>query len=267
LLFRLDTAALTLLVLAVVVGGTLSGVLVGRYLRDRGEGIREPLGVVQAALVGFVALILAFGLTMAVGRYETRRSAVVDEANTIGTTYLRAQMLAEPGRTDSMRLLRRYTDSRIALSNAIPDSAKFRRVSAEGQAIQTELWSLAGTAMNAAPTSSAPRLYVETLNEMIDAHTTRVAALANHIPDAVMYLQIITSTLAFGVLAMYLALLGRAVLPALVGALMVAVMLLVIFDLDRPHRGFITVPSTALVAERASMRQPPAAVAPRPPLP
>jgi hypothetical protein len=267
LLFRLDTAALTLLVLAVVVGGTLSGVLVGRYLRDRGEGIREPLGVVQAALVGFVALILAFGLTMAVGRYETRRSAVVDEANTIGTTYLRAQMLAEPGRTDSLRLLRRYTDSRIALSNAIPDSAKFRRLSAEGQAIQTELWNLAGTAMNAAPTSSAPRLYVETLNEMIDAHTTRVAALANHIPDAVMYLQIITSTLAFGVLAMYLALLGRAVLPALVGALMVAVMLLVIFDLDRPHRGFITVPSTALVAERASMRQPPAAVAPLPPLP
>jgi hypothetical protein len=121
--------------------------------------------------------------------------------------------------------------------------------------------------MNMFPVSSAPRLYVETLNEMIDAHTTRVAALANRIPDSVMYLQIGVAALAFGVLALYLAMLGRAVLPALVGALIVAVMLLVIFDLDRPHRGFITVPSTALSVQRASMNLPPSAVAPLRPAP
>jgi hypothetical protein len=267
LLFRLNTLALTLLVAGIVVGVTLGGVALGRFLRERGEGLREPLGVVQGALVGFVALILAFGLTMAVGRYESRRAAVVDEANTIGTTYLRAETLAEPMRTESMQLLTRYTDTRIALSDSIPGSAAFRRASAEGQEIQRKLWGLAGQAMNEAPTSSAPRLYVETLNEMIDAHTTRVAGLANRIPDSVMYLQIAISALAFGVLAMYLALLGRGTLPALVGALMVTLVLLVIFDLDRPHRGFITVPSTALIAQRASMSLPPTAVAPTPPLP
>ena len=161
-----------------------------------------------------------------------------------------------------MRLLRRYTDSRIALSDAVPDTTKFRRVSADGQKIQRQLWARAGDAMNTSPQSSAPRLYVETLNEMIDAQSTRLAALENRIPDAVMFLQIGVSAVAFGVLALYLALLGHGVLPPLVGAIMVAVMLLVILDLDRPHRGFINVPSTALVNERASMVAPPAAVGP-----
>ena len=68
---------------------------VGR-LRHLKEDLREPFGVLQAALLGVVGLILAFGLALAVGRYEARRAAVVDEANAIGTTYLRAQTLANP---------------------------------------------------------------------------------------------------------------------------------------------------------------------------
>ena len=90
----------------------------------------------------------------------------------------------------------------------------------------------------------------------------RLAALENRIPDSVMYLQIGISAVAFGVLGLYLALLGRAVLSALIGAVMVAVLLLVIFDLDRPDRGFISVPSAPLVAQRASMIPPAAAVGP-----
>jgi hypothetical protein len=102
---------------------------------------------------------------MAVGRYEARRAAVVDEANTIGTTYLRAQTLPQPIRTDSMRLLRSYTDTRIALSDAVPGSAAFDRASAKGQRIQRKLWALAGAAMNTSPSSNASRLYAEALNE------------------------------------------------------------------------------------------------------
>ena len=143
----------------------------------------------------------------------TRPAAVVNEANAIGTTYLRAQTLAEPMRSTSMRLLKRYTDTRIALSDAVPDSKAFRSTSAEGQVLQRKLWALAGQALTLSPQASAPRLYVETLNEMIDAQSTRLASLENRIPDAVMYLQIAVSTLAFGVLGLYLSLLGRAVVP------------------------------------------------------
>ena len=96
MLFRLSSPVLVLVVSIVIIGSTVLGFLLGRALVRRGEGLREPLGVTQGALVGFVALLLAFGLTMAVGRYESRRAAVVTEANAIGTTYLRAQTLTEP---------------------------------------------------------------------------------------------------------------------------------------------------------------------------
>ncbi|GMU78701.1 MAG: hypothetical protein AMXMBFR46_14960 [Acidimicrobiia bacterium] len=151
MLFRFDTRALVAVVFPIVVGSTFVGGALGRYLRDHGERIREPLGVVQAALVGFVALLLAFGLSMAVGRYEARRDAVVNEANAVGTAYLRAQTLVEPLRTESMRLLREYTDSRIALSDAVPDSARFRRAAATSQAIQRKLWGLAGETLTLSP--------------------------------------------------------------------------------------------------------------------
>src|SRR3954466_4282656 len=176
MLTNLSSLELGVVVVAIIFGATVVGIWIGRVLARRRSGLKEPLGAVQAALVGFVALLLAFGLTMAVGRYEARRAAVVLEANAIGTTYLRAQTLSEPMRTDSLTLLKRYGDARIAVSESVPDSAKFEAASKESVDIQNALWGLAGEALNNAPTASAPRLYVETLNEMIDAHTTRIAA-------------------------------------------------------------------------------------------
>jgi hypothetical protein len=128
--------------------------------------------------------------------------------------------------------------------------------------IQNRLWALAGDALNQAPSASAPRLYVETLNEMIDAHTTRIAALDNRIPSPVLWLQVLASALALGVLGMLLAAHERGVFMALLAAGLVAVMLLVIFDLDRPHRGVITIPDGPIVAVRQSMEAPPPAVGP-----
>ena len=99
----------------------------------RGSG---AAGRPAAALLGLVGLILAFGLALAVGRYEARRAAVVEEANAI----------------------------------------------ADGQQLQRQLWGLAGQALDAAPTASAPRLYVESLNQMIDMQTVHVSALGNRVP-------------------------------------------------------------------------------------
>jgi hypothetical protein len=144
----------------------------------------------------------------------------------------------------------------------VPDSTRFEEASNESVKIQNSLWSLAGETLNQAPTASAPRLYVETLNEMIDAHTTRVAALENRIPSPVLWLQILASALALCVLGMFLASHERGVLMALLAAGLVAVMLLVIFDLDRPHRGLITIPDGPIVAVRESMNLPPAATGP-----
>src|SRR3954453_3157373 len=129
MLTSLSSLELALVVIAILFGATGLGIWVGRLLARRKSGLKEPLGIMQGALVGLVALLLAFGLTMAVGRYEARRGAVVLEANAIGTTYLRAQTLTEPTRTDSLELLRQYGDARIALSDAVPDSTKFQAAS------------------------------------------------------------------------------------------------------------------------------------------
>jgi hypothetical protein len=265
LFFTLSSLELALILFAVVFGTTCLGLLLGRSLRHRVEHLREPFAALQAALLGLVALIMAFGLSLALGRYDARRTAVVDEANSIGTTYLRAQTLHEPQRSRSLDLLRRYTDTSLRLAHAVPQSGTEKRAVADGEQLQRGLWSLAGQSLDRAPRDTAPRLYVDSLNETIDMQTVRVSGLNNRVPGAVLVLEVVGAAVALGLLAVYLAIMGRGVLPVLLAAALVSMMLLVTFDLDRPTRGLIRVPSTPLDDVRASMALPPAAAAPSPP--
>jgi hypothetical protein len=262
LFFQLSSLSLAALILVVTLAATGIGHVAGRSLRSRADTLHEPLAVLQTALLGLVGLILAFGLALAVGRYESRRATVVEEANAIGTTFLRAQTLAEPVRSSSLELLIDYTDTSIRLAHAIPGSSAAEEAVADGQSLQRELWGLAGGAFAAAPIASPPRLYVETLNEMIDQQTVRTAALNNRVPPAVLWLELASAAMALGLLACYLALLGRGVWTVLLAAILVSLLLLVTFDLDRPTRGLITVPSKPLTDLRASMDEAPAASAP-----
>jgi hypothetical protein len=261
--FRLSTWELWLIIAALVFGFVAVGYATGRVLRTQ-ETLREPVGIVQGAFFALVGLILAFGLTLALGRYDTRRAAVVDDADTIGTTYLRAQTLAEPMRSRSLQLLRQYTDASLELSKSVPTTDSFDDAVAHEDTLQRRLWSLAGDALTAAPRDSAPRLYVETLNEMIDQQTVRVAALNNRIPTAVLVLEVFGAAFAFGLLALYTALHGRGATTVVLAGALVTLLLLVIFDLDRPTRGLIRVPDTPLLALRDSMDLPPAARGPTP---
>src|SRR3954449_9670034 len=257
--FSLSSWALALMIFGLVAVVTAGGLVLGRRLREHHETLREPFGAAQGALLGVVALILAFGLTLAVGRYEDRRSAVVADANAIGTTYLRAQLLAEPARTRSLVLLRRYTDLAIRLSSQVPGSSDARRTGAAEDVLQRRLWRVAGQALDHAPLATAPRLYVDSLNTMIDQQTVRVSALNNRVPGAVLALEVIGASLALGLLGLYLSVLGRGLVTMLLAAAMVTMLLLITFDLDRPTRGLITVPATALESVRASMVPVPAA--------
>ena len=260
--FSLPSWAVALILFAVVGGACVVGAISGRYLRRHTDVLREPIGVLQAALLGLVGLILAFGLTLAVGRYEARRAAVVAEANAIGTTYLRAQLIPEPARSESLDLIRSYTDLSLRVSREIPGSGAMRRTIAEQSVLQRRLWRLAGQALVVAPSANSTRLYVDTLNDMIDQETVRVSALNNRVPGAVLGLEVIGAAVVVGLLALYMAVLGRGLLAAFVAAGLVTLLLLVTFDLDRPTRGLIEVPDTPLEAVRASMILPPAAEGP-----
>jgi hypothetical protein len=246
-------------VAGVIGAATATGVLLGRRLRHHSEVLREPFGVLQGALLGVVGLILAFGLSLAVGRYEGRRTAVVDEANAIGTTYLRAQLIAEPARTRSLALLREYTDLAIRLAHDVPSSSDMRRTAAEEGVVQRRLWRLAGEALDADPVASGPRHYLDSHNTKIDMQTVRISGLNNRVPGAVLALEVTGAAIALGLLGLFLSVLGRGLLPIVFAAALVSMLLLVTFDLDRPVRGLITVPATPLESLRASMELPPAA--------
>jgi hypothetical protein len=255
---------LGVLLFGVLLGATALGAFLGHRVRHLSESLKEPFGILQAALLGLVGLLLAFGLSLAVSRYESRRANVVSEANAIGTTYLRAQTLAEPMRSRSLALLVDRTRTAVRLSQHVPGSDAARGAVAEEERIERRLWGLAGTALDRAPAASAPRLYVESLNEMIDDETARVAALSNRVPTAVLVLEVVGAAVALGLLAAYLALVGRGVVAVVLASGLVAFLLLVTTDLDRPTRGLIRVPDTVLTDQLASMMQPPAAAAPRP---
>jgi hypothetical protein len=207
-------------------------------------------------------LILAFGLSLAVSRYQDRRANVVTAANAIGTTYLRAQTLPEPVRSRSLALLIDFNRSALLISDEVPGSDAADTAEASEERIERQLWRLAAQALEAAPAASAPRLYVETLNEMFDAETARVAALSNRVPTAVLVLEIVGSAVALGLLASYLVLLGRGRIAVLLASGLVALLLIVTTDLDRPTRGLIRVPDKVLREQLASMLLPPAAPAP-----
>ncbi len=260
--FRLATWELVLLLFGFTACFTIAGFAGGRYLRGHSATLSEPLGVLQGALLGIVGLVLAFGLSLAVGRYESRRAATVAEANAIGTTYLRAQLLAEPARSRSLTLLRRYTDLALAVSKEVPGSSAIRRTTAAEGVLQRRLWRLGGEAIAAAPVASAPRLYVDSLNTTIDLQYARLSTLNNRVPGAVLGLEVIGAAVALGLLALHISLLGRGLAPVLAAAALVTMLLLVTFDLDRPTRGLIKVPATPLQSVRGSMVLPPAANGP-----
>ena len=260
--FTLPDWVLIVVLLGIVTIACLLGAGLGAYLGAHSEALREPFGVIQGAILGVVGLILAFALTLAVGRYEDRRAAVVADANTIGTTYLRAQTLAEPERSASLALLRQYGDLALRLSSEVPNSTAMKRTTSRQSNVQRGLWRLAGRSLAAAPTATAPRLYVDSLNSMIDQQTARLSALNNRVPAGVLELEVLAAVVALAMLSLHVSMLGRGRSTIALAAVLVTGLLLVTFDLDRPTRGLITIPTAPLTALQAEMAQPPAAVAP-----
>jgi len=123
-----------------ILGATGLGVFLGHRVRHLSESLTEPFGVLQAALLGVVGLLLAFGLSLAVSRYEDRRSNIVTEANAIGTEYLRAELLPAGDAARVRTLLRDYVDQRM-LFYSTRDPVELEQVNARTAALQADMWS------------------------------------------------------------------------------------------------------------------------------
>jgi hypothetical protein len=212
---------------------------VGWRRAHRDDAVVSQVTAVQAATLGLLALMLGFTLAIAESRFAVRRTALVEEANAVGTTYLRADFLPEPARTQSRELLRRYVVERRVYFAARPDDVP--ATTARAQTIHGELWALAAAVAREHPDWDVLTSYVESLNEVIDLEASRDLAIAMRLPATVFPLLVLVAVVAVGVtgyacgLARARSYLALYVVPVLIGLACA-----VVADLDRSRAGFIS---------------------------
>lgn len=202
----------------------------------------DPDRKVQAADISdglFILASLLLGFTMALvsPRYIERRSLLVEEATSIGTTYLGASTLPQHYREHAQQLLREYVDARLDLGAAALDAARFAEASNRSKRIQNELW-IEATTISQTDRSALTALYLRSLNETIDLHEKRIAAFENRLPWSVWLL--ITAVCLIAVFARGLTLTGRRLwLTPILIPITLAIVVWLIADLDTPFSGLI----------------------------
>lgn len=208
----------------------------------------------QAAALGLLALLLSFTFFMAVSRYDTRKALVLEEANAIGTTFLRADFLPPGQRKASQALLREHVSARLAYYSVGINAAGLEKAAIESARIEAALWALAVDAAAQDPRSLPTRLFIESLNGVIDVDEKRRVALDNHVPEAVIHLLLAVSIASLGLLGYGSGLTKRRNFAsnALI-ALLIALVVITILDTDRPRRGLIEVTQDSLVRLKATM--------------
>jgi len=184
---------------------------------------------------------LGFSFAGAGSRFDARRALIVQETNSIGTAWLRLEVLPEASRAPLQAKFREYVDTRIAAYRAFPDTAAARAALGRARAMQGAIWSEALTAAVAMPTTSGTILLMPALNAMFDDASTRDAALMAHLPVTIFAL-LIFLVLCCGVLAGYGMTTGgpRSWLHLIGFSAVITIMLYVITDYEYPRRGRIT---------------------------
>src|SRR5215203_2417109 len=193
-------------------------------------------GYLVGGMLGLLGLLLAFSFGMALNRYEERRHLVIQEANAIGTSYLRAQLLDEPHRSRLSGLLIEYTDNRIRLSMA--PRQQLQPYLVKNDRILTDIWAAVVGSRESALRHGVSTPILMTYNEVIDLDTERKMSRTMRIPEEVLLM-------LYGFMLLTAAVLGyvleerRGRLEAFVMFLLLSIYVSMIADLNRPGSGNI----------------------------
>ncbi len=188
--------------------GILASLFLGRWLGRRAAAHHGAAGVpnissLEAAVFALLGLLIAFTFSGALSRFDVRRSQAVDEANAVGTAYLRIDLLPVSAQPPLRETLRQYVDARIATYRALPDVEAARLALARSQDLQREIWAQAVAAVRMPESRPGAELLVmPALNQMFDIMTVRVVATQIH-PPLIVYEMLIALALASALLAGY----------------------------------------------------------------
>ena len=228
---------------------------IGRWLGLRTGGRSEDnIPTLEGATLGLLALMIGFTFAMALSRFEARRDAVLDEANAIGTTALRALLLPAPHNTECLKLLKDYVKVRLEITQRAPSAAELNSVITRSNALQEALWQQA-KAVVATDNGMVPTgLFIQSLNEMLDNQEKHLNAIRDRVPNIV-FLTLYAVAAVSSALAGYASGLGRrpSHLPVYVMVVLVCAVILIIQDLDRPLTGFIEVSQQPMLDTAASI--------------
>ena len=232
--------SLVLVLMACEIGHKL-----GLRADDRVSG---NLSTLEASILGLLALMISFTFAMALSRFDARRDSVLNEANAIGTTALRARLLPAPHNTQCLTLLREYVQIRLDITQRQLSDSEMAAAVTRSNGIQEALWQQA-KAVAAKDNAVVPTgLFIETLNDMIDVQEKRLTAARNRVPNIVILALYGIAIVAMAFTGYAGGLERRRWRPAvyITGMLVVTVILLV-QDIDRPNTGFITVSQQPMI--------------------
>lgn len=249
---------ISILVALFVAGGALAMLEAGRSVarRRRRAGLDIGTGgAIEGAVFALFGLLVAFTFSGAASRFEDRRGLVNDEANAIGTAWLRVDLLpaeTQPAIRDEMR---RYLDDRLRAYDNVTNLQEAYRHITESEKRQGEIWRLAIAACRSDSSPATTSLMVPALNEAFDLAATRLAATWNH-PPTVIFILLVALALVCSFLAGH----GMSTdnpnrIYAVGFALVIALVVYVILDLEFPRLGFIRMDDAdrLLIDLRASM--------------
>jgi hypothetical protein len=220
--------------------------------RDPDAGKVLLTGPVVGGMLGLMAFLLAFCIGIVINQHNGRKSMVVTEANAVGTAYLRAGFLNENDRDATRDLLREYVEVRLA---AVGDDSLYEPTVQRSEEIQAQLWSIVEGNVAQGEDSAVMALFVDSINEVIDVHTLRLAAIDLRLPrqlGIVLYAATLFSFLLVGVSSSANG--KRDTITILLFAIAFVTVFILIIDLDRPQEGLLTVSQTALSDLLAQMK-------------
>ena len=235
-----------LVTVVVVLVAAEVGFRIGLWIQRRNpeSGGTAMTGAVVGGMLGLMAFLLAFCIGIVINQHNGRKAMVVTEANAIGTAYLRAGFLDEPDRDMTRDLLQEYVEVRLA---AAEDESLFDATKARSEEIHNEIWSIVEDVVGQGNNSDITALFVESINEVIDVHSDRLAAIDLRLPELLWMVLYAASVLSFLLVGVSSSADGkRDPLAILLFALAFVAVLMIVVDLDRPQQGILTVSQSAM---------------------
>jgi hypothetical protein len=259
----METTVIILLLVIGLFSGMMLFIEIGRHigmatiLRNP-DGLAKGISSVEGAVFGLLGLLIAFSFSGAESRFEHRRHLITEEANAIGTAYLRIDLLPADAQPEMRELFRRYLDSRLEIYRHTDDMTVIKANLAGSAVLQGEIWQKSVSACNRAEVAKhSGMLVLSALNAMIDITTTRTTATRDHPPLVILLLFFVLSLIGSLLVGYNISVnKNRRWLHSLAFAAITSLTVFVVLELEFPRRGLVRVDDAdrVLVELRQSMK-------------